>query len=185
MQTDRPEQDIDRKQRCRLARLLLERPQQLLPPSVAESSPLRRPLHLWSLPELECLLSEFWGPNIDVCGRWLARSFGPVAQKLNVTTSAIRVHTCNMCMHYIMGSAVMCDSSKGIQFPHLFSCPQYISCDACLFQYRSDPTLRSTICGHNWLEEVLLLSLWSQGYNWTVRMSTDWQSAQHWHTKGP
>lgn len=94
MQADEPRQDINRRERVELARLLLEEPLQRLSFTIPDASPLRRPLHLWSLTELESNLSEFWGPNIGQPGAWLAGSFRAVARRKNEDTRAIEVHTC-------------------------------------------------------------------------------------------
>lgn len=95
VQADEPRQDINRRERVELARLLLEGPMQLLSSTIPDSSPLQRPLHLWSLTELESHLSEFWGPNIAQCRALLAGSFAAVARHKNQDTRAIEVHTCN------------------------------------------------------------------------------------------
>ena len=91
VQAERPEQDINREQRSSLAQRLLERPLNILRPRVPQGSPLQRPLHMWSLLDLESLISDLWGPDVRQSGPWFASSFGPIAQQVGETPTQVQV----------------------------------------------------------------------------------------------
>eukprot|EP00892_Ulva_mutabilis_P008700 jgi/Ulvmu1/6201/UM028_0057.1 len=90
---EEPKQDLDRRQRVRLARLLLEQPLEILRRHVPEAHAIRRPLKLWSLSMLENFVSELWGASLDQSGPWLQESFDIAAEKLGEAPSDIKERT--------------------------------------------------------------------------------------------